>query len=92
MSQVDESSSLSSTGCGLGSLPPPSLLTCVTVTSSVYQTVVKLCVISYSVCPRNRILLSIYTAVCYLIVKSDLRSLVPDIPIPFQGIPSACIR
>ena len=44
------------------------------------------------VCTRNCILLDIYTAVCYLIVKSDVCSLVPDIPIPFRGLPSACIR
>ena len=37
-------------------------------------------------------LLGIYTAVCYLMVKSDVCSLVPDIPIPFRGLPSACIR
>ena len=31
---------------------------------------VKLCLVSYSVCPRNHILLGIYMAVCYRIVKS----------------------
>ena len=34
-----------------------------------FMVAVKLCLISYSVCPRNRILLGIYMAVCYLLVR-----------------------
>ena len=45
-----------------------------------------------SMCTRNFVLLGIYTAACYLIVKSDVCSLVPDILIPFRGLPTACIR